>query len=417
LQIIGRLDNPPDWSRADETVGDFGPPDDLQHFVDFAVAVAARYEGRVRHFQVWNEPNLGFEWGNRPVDPYRYTEMLCRTYDALKAVDPEIVVITGALAPTIELNGFNLQDFVYLQQMYNAGASGCFDVLSIQAYGLNSGPTDRRMDPNRVNIARSVYIRDIMVANGDADKPIWISEAAWNSVPTEAEYPGEISLRTAYGQVTQQQAADYITRYYERVNEEWPWIGVVNYWFFTRRDDSESDQAFYYFRMVEPYYDDGRTERPFPPLPVYTAMRAHIATYAPVLYTGVHQADDAWAATTDGEGVSAGGAQFGRAVRLDEGESLTVSVHGTDALIRWRPEGETEWRTERLALSRTAATHDVTLAADGDSALGEGPLLVDSILVADRTFASALGLIVIAVTAALMLTVTLGEAVWRRRQA
>ena len=41
--------------------------------------------------------------GNQFVDPAGYVELLCRTYTALKAVDPDIVVISGALAQQFRL--------------------------------------------------------------------------------------------------------------------------------------------------------------------------------------------------------------------------------------------------------------------------------------------------------------------------
>ena len=268
LEIQARLSNPPSWSRAaGNEIGTFAPPDDLADFVNYAVAVAERYRGRIHTYQVWNEPNIYPEWGNRAVDPVGYTELLCRTYDALKAVDPEIVVVSGAMAPTIAIDGLNLTDVIFLQQMYDAGAGDCFDVLTVNGYGLRSGPTDRRMRPFMINYGRNQWIREIMVNNGDADKPIWISEMNWNPVPSEEEVPDVIG-RYNYGQVTLEQQARWIPLAYERAEEEWPWVGVVFFWYFKQASDTDVNQASYYFRMVEP---------DFTPLPVYDAMRAYIA--------------------------------------------------------------------------------------------------------------------------------------------
>ncbi len=262
INVIARLGTPPAWSQAPGLEGTFAPPADFQDFVNYAVTVAGRYKGQVRHFQVWNEPNLGLEWGNRPVDPEAYTDLLCRTYRALKALDPEIVVISGALAPTIDLSGFNLNDFIFLQRMYKAGAGACFDVLGAQGYGLFSGPTDRRLRVTTINYAHPAWLRDLMVANGDAGKPIWIGEMAWNPVPDG----GDIVARLAYGQVTDEQAARYAVEAYRRAEQEWPWVGVICYWYFKRADDSEKNQSWYYFRMVDP---------DFTPRPVYEAVKAY----------------------------------------------------------------------------------------------------------------------------------------------
>jgi polysaccharide biosynthesis protein PslG len=248
LRLMVRLSNPPDWTHADEDAGDKGPPDNLQDYVNFAATVAERYQGRITHYQVWNEPNIYPEWGNRDVNPAAYVEMLCRTYDALKAVDEDIVVISGALAPTVSMNYRDLNDFIYLQLMLEAGAGDCFDVMSVQGYGLNSGPTDRRLRPTAITFSRLLYIRDMLVQYGYADKAIWISEAAWNPVPPDKP---DIAAREAYGVVTTDQAARYMVGAYERQQQEWPFTGVMFYWFFKRAADTEQNQSWYYFRMTD----------------------------------------------------------------------------------------------------------------------------------------------------------------------
>ncbi|HVO71603.1 MAG TPA: hypothetical protein VMT24_16250, partial [Aggregatilineaceae bacterium] len=262
VQIIARLGVPPAWSQPPGT-GGFTPPANLQDFVDYAVAVASRYQGRITHYQVWNEPNLYPEWGEQTVNAEAYTEMLCRTYTALKAVDPQIVVITGALGPTIDLSGRNAYDLLYLQRMYQAGAGACFDVLSVQGYGLWSGPTDRRLRQTTVNFQRHLWIRDMMVANGDAHKPIWISEAGWNPVPDDPS----IAEADRYGRVTMAQAAEWAPLTYARAIKEWPWIGVISYWYFKPADEHNKGDSSYYFRMVEP---------DFTPTPIYEALKAYI---------------------------------------------------------------------------------------------------------------------------------------------
>lgn len=268
LRVMARLSAPPVWSQPEGTTNRYTPPADLQDFVDYAVAVAGRYQGRITHYQVWNEPNLYPEWGDQTVNAEAYTEMLCRTYAALKAVDPQIVVITGALGPTVDLSGRNAYDLLYLQRMYQAGAGDCFDVLSVQGYGLWSGPTDQRLRQVTVNYQRHLWLRDMMVANGDAHKPIWISEAAWNPVPND---PGIADLER-YGRVTMEQAAEWAPLAYRRAIEEWPWIGGVFWWYFKPADDREIGQSQYYFRIVEP---------DFTPTPVYDALKAYITDGAP----------------------------------------------------------------------------------------------------------------------------------------
>ena len=372
LRLMARLSNPPDWSRADPNAGSFAPPDDLQDFVNYAVAVAERYRGRIRHYQIWNEPNIYPEWGNNFVDPPRYVELLCRAYEALKGVDGDIVVISGALAPTISLDGyFGFSDLIFLQEMYDLGAGDCFDVLSAQGYGLFSGPTDRRLRATSVNAARHTYYRDIMVRNGDAHKPIWLSEAAWNATLDADLPPSEIDSFSRFGNVTQEQAARYMPIFYDRIQQEWPWIGNVMYWFFTRKDPFEADQSFYYFRMVEPDY---QPEKPtFTPLPVYNSVREYISHQQPILYRGRHQAET-WQIGGAGDVLADDSARFGRASRFDEG--LVFRAHGTAVDIRWRSPQASDWRIARVELSPF-------IGATREIAFGDGGIVVDEIAVYD----------------------------------
>ena len=137
----------------------------------------------------------------------------------------------------------------------------------MQGYGLWSGPTDHRQQPTTtINVARNVLVRDLMVQNGDTHKAIWISEMNWNPVPD-----GVLTQGT-YGQVTPEQAARYAPLAYQRAEDEWPWIGVINFWFFKRASDAEKDQEWYYFRMVEP---------DFTLTPVYDSMQQYIREWRP----------------------------------------------------------------------------------------------------------------------------------------
>lgn len=260
IEIISRLSNPPSWSRAlpDDVIGALAPPDDLVDFADFAGAVAERYQGRLRYYQIWNEPNGNDEWGYQDVDPEAYTTLLCLAYERIKEVDPNAVVLAGALTPTLAMDGRNMNDLVYLQRMYNAGASDCFDVMSAQGYGLWSGAADQRLRPTVINIQHHLHLRDLMVENDDAEKPIWISEMGWNVVPE--------GMEARFGRVSEQQQASYAVETYERIQVEWPWVQVAAYWFLKRPSDMERDQSWYYFRLLEP---------DFTPLPVYEALVAY----------------------------------------------------------------------------------------------------------------------------------------------
>ena len=77
---------------------------DQTDFASYAASVAEAVPG-IRTFVVGNEPNLNRYWlpqynddGSDAAAP-AYTALLAQTYDALKAVSPDITVLGGALAP------------------------------------------------------------------------------------------------------------------------------------------------------------------------------------------------------------------------------------------------------------------------------------------------------------------------------
>jgi hypothetical protein len=262
MELIVRLSNPPAWTRAEgDAVGTFAPPDNYEDFGDFVATVVNRYRGRVRYYQIWNEPNIYPEWGERPVNPEAYVKLLRVAYTRAKAADPGVVIISGALASTIELGPRDMNDFVFLQRMYDAGAAPYFDVLAMQGYGLWSGPTDRRMHPRVINFSRPLFMRDLMVKNGDAHKAIWISEMNWNAIPEDHPAPPR------YGRYTEEEQARYLVLAYERIQREWPWLDVANTWFLKRATDeweNSPDHPEAFFRLLS---------ADFTPLPAYQAMK------------------------------------------------------------------------------------------------------------------------------------------------
>lgn len=315
LEIVARIDAPPPWSRHDGRArGNFAPPDNYDDYGDFVATVIERYRGKIRFYQLWNEPNIYPEWGEQDVNAADYVRLLKIGYTRAKATDPNVVVIGAGLAQTVEEGGRNLNDRFFLQQMYDAGARGYFDILAVQNYGLFSGPGDRRLDEERINFSRPIQLREIMVKNGDARTPVWAMEMGWNSQP--------LSIPAApFGRVSEQRQAQYTPKAYARAQTEWPWMGVMSYWFFRRVDDREVNQPFYYFRMFEP---------DFTAKPVYAAIKDYIPTARFVdlgFRSTSHWAMDwrgAWETREDDR------AYFGEYKIGGLGDSVIFSWRGTD---------------------------------------------------------------------------------------
>jgi hypothetical protein len=210
--------------------------------------------------QIWNEPNLSAEWGFQRVDAVAYTRLLEVAYRRAKEADPDVVVLSAPLAITLEdasMRG-NHNDLVFLEQMYQAGAGEYFDILSANAFGLDY-PPEEPPDPNVLNFRRVELHREIMERYGDGSKPVWINEYGWNAAP--ASFPDEI---LTWERVTEAEQADYTVRGIAWAREHWPWLGVVNIWYFRQVGDIPPDRASYYFALMDPGFN---------PRPVYDAVR------------------------------------------------------------------------------------------------------------------------------------------------
>ncbi len=258
LQIMARLDSPPVWARMpgdDIQKYTKGPPNDNNDFGDFAAAVAQRYKGKINYFQVWNEPNLIGEWGGHPVSAEEYTALLKVTYQRIKAVNPDAVIVTAALAPTVEDTVKNQNDILFLEGMYDAGAAPYFDVVSTMLYGLGQSPDDRRTDFKRLSFSRPILLRQVMERYHDDKKPIWISEYAWISIPDNLQEqlnlsPQDWALfeeKNIWGKsVDEATQGQYLVGGYERARAEWPWMGVMFVWNLRNPDGSPLEPATYF---------------------------------------------------------------------------------------------------------------------------------------------------------------------------
>jgi hypothetical protein len=196
--------------------------------------VAQRYKGKVAGYQIWNEPNLARESGAYVVAS-RYAAMLKAGYTAVKAVDPNAIIITSALTPT----GVNdpskaVDDVTFLKRLYsyNGGEiKGYFDVLGAHP-GSNANPPDT-LWPDKPGpgpgwnnhpsfyFRRIEQLRQVMVDNGDAQKQMWLTEFGWASSTNPA--PGfEYAAQT-----TEQEQADYIARAFRMGRDQYPWMGPM----------------------------------------------------------------------------------------------------------------------------------------------------------------------------------------------
>lgn len=266
INLLIRIDRQPFWSQ--EPGADLKeniPPADFNDFSDFCGVLAERYQGRIDAYQVWNEPNLSREWGDRPPDPAEYTELLKVCYQAIKEADPDAVVISAGLAPTGTGLPLAIPDMEFLQGMYDAGAADYFDVLGLNAPGYKAppeiSPEEGESNPEygggRWFVFRHVEdMREIMVANGDEAKQAAILELGWTTDEVHPEY--------AWHAVTEEEQADYLVRAYSYAAENWrPWMGLMVAIYIADSDwTPENEQWWWAITLPD------RTPRP-----AYTALR------------------------------------------------------------------------------------------------------------------------------------------------
>ena len=163
IEVIGELNGAPRW--IDDS---FSSSASRAAFTDYATAAAKHFKGRVDHWEVWNEQNM------TGIAPDDYAALLKSVYPAIKAVDGGDTVITGGLAATPSTGGGLIGAVDYLKGIYASGAEGYFDAVGYHPYTYPLLPEDSA-PWNGWQIMED-GIRPTMVANGDRDLQIWMTE-------------------------------------------------------------------------------------------------------------------------------------------------------------------------------------------------------------------------------------------------
>jgi hypothetical protein len=265
IKVIARVDFQPDWSRAVPTFN--GPPDRYEDFGDFIYTLVDHFRpdsphGTIHAIELWNEPNLRPFWGEQPMSTAAaasYVRLLCIGHEAAKRASPSIITISAGLSPTGTMTRDAMDDTVYAQWMYDAGARPCFDVLGVHGAGYKAppwiGPAELAADTSwgghsSFGFRRVEQLRDIMVRNGDAAKQIWLTEFGWTSDTIHPSY--------AWHRVTEEQKAQYVVEAYRWAHLHWqPWIGAMVLWNLPSPDWTE-DREEWWWAVANP---DG-TDRP-----------------------------------------------------------------------------------------------------------------------------------------------------------
>lgn len=181
INILGLLDYNPAWFK-----GQNPPPEawieDWGNFVYAAVAHYGRDRGWIKHWELWNEPNLreaGYESGLYKVKDFVRILEVGRA--AVKSADPEAKIVMGGMAGLTEASRpFDYDSLDYLDQVGKLGGWDQVDIIAIHPYHP-APPEDsvQRFD-RRVNLRDELrHLDQLMLRYGS--KPVWITELGWTT--------------------------------------------------------------------------------------------------------------------------------------------------------------------------------------------------------------------------------------------
>jgi polysaccharide biosynthesis protein PslG len=281
LKVVARVDNQPKWASSTIQWPGSGPPDNPTDWTDFLTALATRYKGRIQAYEIWNEPNLDREWGDKQPDPAAYTAMLKASYAAIKAADPQALVVSAGMSPTTTNDQHAMPDLQFIQEMYAAGARGSFDILGVHAPGFKAEPcadpavvaqsaelTNNDPSPpelRRVYAFRHVEdVRALMAQQGDGSKQMAILEMGW----TTDVRPGS---PYAWFAVDREQQGTKLVAAFECARQNWqPWMGFMTVIYIPDPAWTQQDEQ-YWWSITNP---DGSVR------PAYTALKTFFSTGA-----------------------------------------------------------------------------------------------------------------------------------------
>ncbi|MCZ4304592.1 beta-galactosidase [Zoogloeaceae bacterium G21618-S1] len=168
VDILLPLANTPPWAAARPKEhsgyqpGNASEPANIEDWRQYVRTVGERYKGRIRHYEIWNEPNIKHHFSGSIE---KLVELTCEAYQILKSIDAENRVVSPSA--TAGAKGH----VEYLNRFLSAGGRDCIDVVAHHFYVPNTGPEAM------VPLIRGV--RAVMNKNGVGDLPLWNTETGW----------------------------------------------------------------------------------------------------------------------------------------------------------------------------------------------------------------------------------------------
>ncbi len=268
----------PNWAREvnfDSTVD--GPPADPQTLARFMGALASRYCGTsLKAIEVWNEQNLHYEWGNKPLVAADYVTLLIPSAAAIRQACPSMYIISGALTPAGNVPNLAVDDFIYLEEMLKAGVANYVDAIGSHPSGYNVPAQTVWQD------ACAAIVQSGNTFNGACDNPhhSWSFRSTMEGYhslaqqygvelpiwPTEFGWAAGGAYHEAYGYANDNDFAEQAlwTRQAFELMQTWGWVGPAILWNLNFRVIADQTERAQW----------GIVSNDWSPLPVYDELKA-----------------------------------------------------------------------------------------------------------------------------------------------
>ncbi len=162
--------------------------------------------------EIWNEMNIDAEWPAGQIDPSSYVNnMLAPAYNAIKAANSNIMVISGAPAPTGFFGGCGsggCDDAPYVAGMTAAGAASYMDCVGVHYNEGILSPNQESGDPRSEHYTRYFWgmVNAYWNAVGGA-RPLCFTELGYLTPEGYGSLPGGFAWA---GNVTVSQQAQWL---------------------------------------------------------------------------------------------------------------------------------------------------------------------------------------------------------------
>jgi hypothetical protein len=191
LDLLPILFTPPPFRATPGRERGTYPPDQPEDMAAFAERLVRRYgpggefwranptvpKRPIRAWQVWNEPNLPVYWPRGP-DPAEYTGLLSTVAAAIKAADPEAIVVSAGLSET----GHGIPFPKFVTGMFEAGAGDSLDAFGLHAFARDAAGSVAAAETTRALLdelgsSASIWITEVGWASGGRPSPFTVGPA------------------------------------------------------------------------------------------------------------------------------------------------------------------------------------------------------------------------------------------------